>query len=215
MIDATRSKDAPPSLGAERGWRGDDVLTALHRDFLGKCYLTESPLQPGSFEVDHRHPQAAGGASHDWPNLYPCAPGHNQRRRRGWPDGGLLHPDGRDRVEERIDQRLDTSSKPGDVLCVFEACDPNDPAAVNTAAELDHIHNDGDSPSKAHDLRGAMRVRLELLLREQHTVRSARHLSPPGDLQAERRLRELVSRRSPFTALLRSKLHPSLHDLLD
>ncbi len=84
------------------------------------------------------------------------------------------------------------------------ALEADDRTAVNTANELDHIHNDPRS-IKADDLRKAI---MEHQRRVFHQC--LRYLSGTRS-DAERRelgehLRELLSRRAPFTALTRAEL---------
>src|SRR5690606_24339379 len=73
MIDVERPAEAPASL-AGGTYSGTDVLEALHSTFQGKCYLCESPIELGTFQVDHRKPK--GDERFDdlvcaWPNLFP------------------------------------------------------------------------------------------------------------------------------------------------
>lgn len=44
MIDVERSALAPASLARGTSCTEQDVREALHRDFLGKCYLCERKL---------------------------------------------------------------------------------------------------------------------------------------------------------------------------
>lgn len=219
MINARRSPTAPASLATGTDWRAPDVLRQLHADFYGKCYLTEAPVAEAGFEVDHRHPRTVGGAPLDWGNLYPAEKGANGRRKKSWPVGGLLQPDGRDDVEGRLEQEI--VAEPTDILCLFQAKDPSDVAAVNTAQELYDLHHDdqdADGPNKARDLRRAIQHQLLFVLQKAQVVLDLRHTRAPDD--AERRKEEqifqrLVSRRSPYTMLVRSCVHRKLHDLFD
>lgn len=205
MIDVTRS-DAPPAL-ADGDLRDPEVLAALHRDFLGKCYLCESVVRPASFEVDHRVPKGIDPSQrYQWANLFPICEGCNKRRRKSYPARGLLDPaSGDGDVARRLEQRiLDRSGVP--VKPYFVARVREDAAAVNTADELDHIHNDPGS-SKAADLRAT-------IIEHQRRVycACARFLARRATLgerevlEAEDYLRALLSRRAPFTALTRAEL---------
>jgi hypothetical protein len=214
MIDVQRTPEPPPSLALET-WNAEDVRERLLADFFDKCYLTEVSLFDGGYRVDHRHPKGDGGDENDWWNLYPSHADANERRSKKWPEGGLLHPDGRDRVEERLIQQLlfDVDGTP---CCFFAARDPADRAAVNTAAELDHLHN--DLHLRARQLCDAVHRRLTLMLDLQIQVLGARRERNPNDpelKELELKFRRIISRRAPFTALLRSKVWPSLHDLFD
>jgi hypothetical protein len=154
MIDVERSLPAPESLAAKRNWDGEDVKQRLLADFLGKCYLTEELLLRGNFEIDHFCPQAQDQfpeLKFEWANLFPASPQANLRRRRKWPEGGLLDPSAGEDVEGRLLQWLDEDRNPR-----FIPRDSNDSAAANSADELDHLHN--HSNPKAADLRDAIRA---------------------------------------------------------
>lgn len=220
MIDVLRSETAPRSIAARRDKWESDVLEQLHHDFFGKCYLTEATVALSGFEVDHRHPRNCGGEVHDWTNLYPASEHANRHRPRSWPDGGLLHPDGRDGIETRLCQTLLTEVD-DELVCQFLAVDPSDKPAVNTARELEILHTGGASESSriaARDLRTAIERRLRVVLVAQGRVLAKRRELPAEHLERraeEDAFRRKVSRRAPFTALIRSAVHPSLRDLFD
>lgn len=202
MIDVKRRVVAPEGV-AKRVLRADDVLEALHVDFLGKCYLCECRVSRGGFEIEHRVQRSHDAArEHDWTNLFPSCEGCNKRRSRKHPDGGLLDPAGGDgSVERRLEQRI-VDRPPNPQRPYFRSREPSDLAAVNSAAELDHIHNDPDSP-KARDLR-------DNIVYHQHRVykECVRYLQADAGARSEigEYLRELLSRRAPYTALTRAEL---------
>jgi hypothetical protein len=213
VIDVARRAAAPASLAANDRYDGEDVVAALYADFLGKCYLCETKVQPGTFTIDHRKPQGERqfpALRCAWTNLFPTCNTHrcNERRRKLYPDEGLLDPGSGHRVEERVAQRLE---RPSAVLAsararfVFEAVQKDDAAAVNTAEELARIHDGtGASPPAqrtAGALRGAILLHVELIARKLVELHGAE-----GD-QREARTRELAalfSRRAPYTMLVRS-----------
>ena len=211
MIDVKRSRPAPPSLAEKKGWRGEDVLEALHGDFQGKCYLCESLVAgPGSFEVDHRRPRSAGGDKFDWDNLFPICPPCNIRRRKKWPEGGLLDPAGGDEVERRLVQEIAGWDESNRVIPSFRAVALVEPASVNTADELDHIHNDHSGPGamKAADLRNAITLRHSRVMGAYLAYRNTS--DPVQRVRSERELRRLVARTAPYTALMRSAIREDL-----
>ncbi|MBK7828250.1 HNH endonuclease signature motif containing protein [Nannocystis sp.] len=207
MIDVKRRVAAPAGL-AQRALRARDVLEALHVDFLGKCYLCESHVSPGGFEVDHRVQRSHDASrEYDWTNLFPICEGCNKRRRKKPPVGGLLDPaSGEELIAHKLEQRI-VDRHPHPPRPYFRSLDPANVAARNTADELDHIHNDPNDPGamKAKDLRDAV-------VYHQHRVFKIclQYLRSTGDEQARRELgehlRELLSRRAPYTALTRAEL---------
>jgi hypothetical protein len=214
MIDVLRATVVPAGL-VKRNLRSSDVLQALWESFLGKCYLCESLVRVGSFEVDHRVPVNHDATREfDWTNLFPICDGCNKRRPKKHPEGGLLDPACGQSVEAKLEQRI--VDRPGDERGpYFAARDTVDRAAVNTAAELDHIHN--DHAIKAADLRSAIMTHQGRVFRE-----CLRYLNEPL-MEQERqevreRLRRLLSRRAPYTALTRAELAalgPAIVELFD
>jgi hypothetical protein len=216
VIDVTRTPGAPAGLAAGK-LRARDVLERLHADFLGKCYLCESLVTLGGFEVDHRIPRSHDPSrALDWANLFPICDGCNKRRCKSYPEDGLLDPAGGDaaiatRLEQRIIDRYPRATRPG-----FRGLDPADRAAVNTAEELDHIHNDPGA-IKAEDLRATIvahqrRVFLACLRYRDGSLGDADRLA------LGEHLREMLSRRAPFTALTRAELSglgPAITALFD
>ena len=92
MIDVKRTLVAPAAV-ARGDLRDPEVLRTLHRDFLEKCYLCESCVTLGGFEVDHRVPRSEDPSRElDWTNLFPICEGCNKRRQKTTPPGGLLDP---------------------------------------------------------------------------------------------------------------------------
>ncbi|WP_207869390.1 HNH endonuclease [Pseudomonas sp. 51_B] len=81
MFKVTRSFPPPASLAARRNYAGDDVLEALNRDFLGKCYICETQ-EPLSLNVEHfvAH-EGDEELTYAWENLFlSCARCNNFKR---------------------------------------------------------------------------------------------------------------------------------------
>jgi hypothetical protein len=208
MIDVTRSQPAPASLAAGTSWPGADVLQRLHDDLLGKCYLCETPHPRGTFEVDHRMQRAwpAGAGRHyDWDNLFPACHECNKRRLKRVPPAGLLDPCAGDEINTRLHQKWHPTDG-----AEFRSRLPGDNAAASTALELEHLHNDdvvGKNLSTAvlGQIADVWRLERDLL-----------DLSAPDKRhEIEHKLRRLLSRRAPFTALVRSVVLPQHHYLFD
>lgn len=213
MINVSRPADAPPSLSQRKHWDRADTVARLHEVFRGKCYLCERPLALRDLTVDHRVPRSVcERRTYDWTNLYACCSDCNRRRRRTWPEGGLLFPADGDDAEARLSQVLEIACDPGDLVhCAFAAVEAADEQAAHTAGELDEIHNASRtrrpvSRMRAKDLRRA-------ILRRAEKVAAACRAAWEDDSDDD--LRRLVSRDAPYTMLLRSRVPPRLLELLD
>lgn len=230
MIDVKRSEVAPASLAEKKSYKSLDVLKALHRDFLGKCYLCETPVELGTFEVDHQRPRTDFAAlEFAWTNLFPTCNTHrcNQRRPKPKPPAPLLDPSNGDNVERRVHQRI-----PEPISRVlredaercrfsFTAASSGDVPAENTASELDHIHN--GTGSRVETQETAITLREKIRSHVFIVAEAAREFDLLPFNETERReslkndLRKYFSRRAPYTMLVRSyfKHRPELRELFD
>lgn len=223
MISVQRSQPPPESLERTTAYDGDDVRERLRQDFFDKCYLCERVLS-GGWNVEHLRPKAPSGRfaaqRQDWDNLFP-ADGCNQCRKTWpleeridedtpYPEGGLLDPARDPNVEERLIQRLANVPpvRSNDLRVVFEAADAEDEAAVNTAADLTHIHHSGRA--------NAVTLRRDLFnrwLTIQHRIIGCYREEP----HAMEDLRTLVRPDQPFSAVIRGTighLYPDLFEKL-
>lgn len=212
MINGNRNKKIPVSLQLKKSLRSDDILDSLYSISKGKCYLCEKPEQPRSFEVDHRHPKSAGGDEYDWNNLYPACKNCNSRRNKNeWPEEGLLHPDGRDDVEELLEQWLDENLDPH-----FIAKSSENLAAINTATELQKLHtNDG---KKGYDLLSAIKVQYGIVADRINKLLKLRSEEGRDCIECrklEEEIRIRVNRFAPYSMLIRSRAKEYIGDLLD
>ena len=187
-------------------YRNSDVLLAFDTHFFSKCYLTEQ-WHGSSYEmdVDHFVPVNQDPAlKFDWDNLFPAAHKANMMRPRSWPVGGLLNP-----CQDAIKTRLLATIGINGSEPRFEAVDSTDVAARNTAELLNMLHNGrpGDELSRLNTkhLRVTIRERydqvLHAILRFQH---AREQHNPQRVATARRELAGLLSRRAPFTQLMRS-----------
>ena len=210
MIDCERTAQAPAGLDNPPGaYRSTDVVERLWLDFFHKCYLCETPIEKGGFEIDHRRPVGDGGAVCAWSNLFPACGDCNGRRPKRWPVGGLLDPTV-DRVEGQLQQWLDDECYPHFI--------PSNATVIakNTADELVHIHCDSRS-AKAADLRATIERQLRRVLEKVVKWMDLRaRVSNSADIaRIEDELRLLVSRRSPYTMLIRSRVEMYIGHLFD
>lgn len=187
-------------------YRNSDVLRAFDTHFFSKCYLTEQwHGDSHEMDVDHFMPVNQDPAlKHDWNNLFPAAHKANMMRPRLWPVGGLLDPC-RDNVASRLLATIGVlGSKPQ-----FEAADPADQAADNTANLLNLLHNgrtgDRESQLNTKHLRVTIAKQYDQVL---HAIIEFQAAEQGTDMQrraqARRDLRNLLSRKSPFTMLMRA-----------
>ena len=219
MIDVSpRSLDDAPDLA--EGWNKDAVRRPLWEHHLRKCYLCEQLVKLGHFDVEHRVPQKVSAElRHCWLNLFPAHSKCNGRRGAFPHPGGVLSP-GLDRdIEGRLRQRIERTSA-CEIRARFEATNRDDLYAVNTAQELARLH-DPDSATTdtsreaTQELLDAIADRyIEVVYPLEHRALRARRRGHP-DEDAEAQLRRALSRKAPFTMLIRSMVNASLRDLFD
>lgn len=228
MINIIRDPNGPTSLGSQSiqdyitalsdhlhdpnsavkpekppGYRNSDLLDAFDRDFHSKCYLTEEKFF-NSYTMDAEHFVSKSEnplLRYEWTNLYPASHQANMIKPRTTPIGGLLDPcNPTDNVEQQIEYTLETNG----LNPKFEAKDPLDVKTVNTCALLDRIHcgHDQNTITSTRNLQHAIQTRyLEIL----HILADLAYL-PDGTKKAhlKRQLKQLLSRKSSFTMLMRS-----------
>lgn len=206
MIRLERSSPAPKSLREQRHYDTPEVRDRLYLDAFGKCYLCERLVDRSDFQIDHRKPKALAQfqkLTFSWSNLFCCCAKCNGLRFRHWPEGGLLLPDRlKDDPEQRLKQYLDNNALPS-----FRAKDPLDQAAQNTAHELLKVHGAEDK-LRADDLQRAILLQLEKARSTRQRMwelENEGRESTPSYARLRDELRRLVSRRAPYTAMIRSR----------
>ncbi|WP_151089423.1 hypothetical protein [Hymenobacter baengnokdamensis] len=204
---ATAPAPAVVPVPAKPGsYRTSDVLQAFDTYFFSKCYLTEQ-WHGSSYEmdVDHFVPVSQDPTlKFDWNNLFPAAHKANMMRPRKWPAGGLLDPC-RDAIATRLLATIGVNGREPR----FEAADYTDQAAANTAALLNLLHNgragEEESQLNTRHLRVTTRERYDQVL---HAILNFQRAERNGNAQqlanARRNLGALLSRRAPFTQLMRA-----------
>ncbi len=198
---ATVKKPVRPS-----SYRTSSLLDVFEHYFHAKCYLTEQKF-PSVWEmvVDHFEPVTINPSRvFDPSNLYPAAYKANIMRGDFFPPGGLLDPCSDD-VENEIRYSL---LEQGELLG-FQAVDPNNIKAVNTAYLLNLLHNGKpntiDSQKSARNLRFLIEKKYKIVLETWGKYWRAKAQDDQDDmLDYQQTLQHLLSRESSFTMLMRS-----------
>ncbi|GAB2629236.1 hypothetical protein GCM10027035_24140 [Emticicia sediminis] len=203
LLDEDSKKNASkPDAGS---YRNSDVLKAFDRDFYSKCYLTEQKFANSwTMDVEHFRSKAFGqfpALKYEWDNLYPCSHDANLLKPKKDPIEGYLDPcNPNDDVEKDIVYTLGFGGE-----AFFDPLNNTNIKAKNTASLLDKVHNglDFDSKQKTAQLR-------LLIAKKEEDVKEAimEWLHAKGNSEEEirtgRKLKNLLSRESDFTMLLRS-----------
>ena len=184
-------------------YRNSDLLTNFTDYFHAKCYLTEEKFEDAeAMDVDHFKPKNQfPNLVYDWNNLFPISHIANMLRTRQYPIGGLLDPcNPNDDVENRIIYATaEFCQQP-----YFHAIDSTDTQAVNTASQLNRVHNGHNDTTykKTSSLRHAIQKKrhmiVELILK---WVTCQDRISK---VELELELRLLLSKRQSFTMLMRN-----------
>jgi hypothetical protein len=193
-----------PQLKGGISYRNSDVLEAFDRDFYSKCYLTEQKYQTSySMDIEHFRSKAFGQfpeLKYEWTNLYPCSHDANMSKPRIEPTGGYLDPcDPNDDVEKEIVYTLEMSG-----VASFDVLDKNNIKALNTCQLLDKIHNGTDdySQKKTTELRFLIHKKerevIDLIMEYLHEK------DIEDKIRVSRKIKNILSRESDFTMLLRS-----------
>ena len=193
-----------PKLEGGISYRNSDVLEAFDTDFHSKCYLTEQKYQSAySMDIEHFRSKAFGQfpeLKYEWSNLYPCSHDANMSKPRNEPLGGHLDPcDLNDDVEKEIIYTLEMGG-----VAFFDVLNENNIKAINTCKLLYKIHNgiDDYSRKKTAELRFLIskkeREVIDLIMEYLDEKNSE------NKLRIIRKIKNILSRKSDFTMLLRS-----------
>jgi hypothetical protein len=187
-------------------YRNSDLIEALDDCFFAKCYLTEKKFV-STYEMDIEHFKPKNEfpeLRYTWSNLYPADHDANMAKPNKLPEGGYLDPcDARDDVENDMRYWLDFRGQ----TCHFEAKNTTNQKAVNTAQLLDRIHNGHDTTSKLKTagLRKALFDKRDEVYKTILAWKNAQLKNDTDETwRNERRLKQLLSRQSSFTMLIRS-----------
>ncbi len=198
---ANNSKPQPPV-----SYRNADILDAFDDCFFAKCYLTEERFASSYFmDIEHFYSKSEFPEKrYEWSNLYPAEHNANMAKPRKMPEGGYLDPCNTDHdVEKGIRYCINFGAK----RIFFEATNPSDTKAVNTANLLTLIHNghDHDSIKKTKELRSKIYVTERKIMQEIINWLAAEKNNDEGkEFEHRTNLIGLLSRKSSFTMLMRS-----------
>lgn len=190
-------------------YASEDVLDAFEKRFPTKCYLTEQWYADMTLlEVDHFIPcDQDPSLAYDWHNLFPCDPNANRMKLARNPINGYLNPC-KDDVESALVQSLMLDEP------IFSAVDVTNLKAVATAELLNHLHNGENKQHKSYRKTKHLRY---LIMKKKDEVMNALTdwLGYPANsiekAEAEIKLRNLLSRTTSFTMLMRSLPSVKLH----
>jgi hypothetical protein len=204
LPNGTKATAKKPDAGKYRDW---DVLEAFDRDFYSKCYLTEQKFANSwAMDIEHFKSKAFGQSpelKYEWSNLYPCSHDANMLKQKNEPSGGYLDPckDEED-VEKEIVYSLEFGGK-----SYFDALNPQNIKAKNTAELLTKLHNgiDKDSKQKTATLRLLINKRADEVTKLiMAWLAAGKNKSQEQEVRLGRQIKEILSRKSDFTMLLRS-----------
>ncbi|MEN8218729.1 MAG: HNH endonuclease [Pseudomonadota bacterium] len=200
MIKIDRNQVTVPSIG--KNYRTPEILKALGKIFYNKCYLCEiKKNHPDNFEIDHLIPVSENEAlKYEWHNLYLCCTECNGYKSDEFIN--ILDPC-QDDVEIDIIYEL----MPIDHQPRFYSSNPQNKTINNTVTLLEKVHNGDDvkSINKTASLRNAIDRRAKQLM--QAMLNFFRAKAKEDELAKQKSLREIkeiVSRYSPYTMLMRS-----------
>ena len=123
-----------------KSYRNADLFDLFEAGFFNKCCLTEKLfMTPWSMDIEHFWPRnEKPELTYAWSNLYPADHDANMHKPNQTPAGDYLDPcDPADDVEKDIRYAINIEGR----SVYFEAVDPANVKAVNTAQLLERIHN--------------------------------------------------------------------------
>lgn len=205
LLDDEARKTTPKPQGGN--YRNEDILEAFDRDFYSKCYLTEQKFA-NSFAMDIEHFKGKSMAQspelkYEWTNFYPCSHDANMAKPNKEPEGGYLDPcNPEDDVEKEIVYTLEFGG-----AAFFDALNAENIKARNTAELPNRVHKGADrvAAKKAETLQYYIQKKKEDLLLSIIAWHEAKSEGVQEDVvRSSRKIKNLLSRKSDFTMLLRS-----------
>lgn len=201
MINFDRNQVQAPSI--KKDYKTPEVYKALGIIFYCKCYLCETKeLEAENFDIEHF--KAHGGGEllkYLWLNLYLAC--HICNLYKGTIPN-ILDPCNPD---EDVEKLIIHELVPLDYIPKFYPFDPKNEKTVNTCKLLDKIHNGSDEKSKRKT--ASLRKAIEIRARELKIAIIAYYRNADENEQGKRykalqKIKQICSRRSPYTMLMRS-----------
>ena len=181
-----------------------ELYEVLGKIFLNKCYLCETyEPNPTCFEIEHFIPHKGDlKLKYQWENIYlACGEPCNSYK------GTILDLLDPCNPAHDVERSIIYEVTPVEHEPHFYALEEQNPTIVNTCNLLENIHNGHHEKSKGKtsSLRNAIKRRVTELKNEMLAHYRAKESSKSVDRQrAEQRIRKIVSRKSPYTMLMRS-----------
>ncbi len=202
MLNYDRSTVKAPII--KKKYNTDEVYDALELLFKNKCFLCEQKRNSArNFDIDHFIPHKKDDKlKFDWNNLFLCCRDCNQYK--GTLENILNPCDPNEDVEKLIEYYI----VPVDDIPHFYPSDPSNIKIVNTCNLLEKIHN-GDNPNsvnKTASLRNVIKRRVdELKIAILNYHRYGKERKPKEEYKALQKIKEICSRKSSYTMLMRSE----------
>ncbi len=202
MLNYDRNIVKAPTIKKQH--RTTEILDKLGIIFNNKCFLCEERyFRPSSLQVEHFKPHKGNEAlKYDWNNLY-LACGDTCNQYKGSFEN-ILDPCN---LEHNVENFIIYELTFIDHIPHFFSADENNILIKNTCDLLEKIHNGDkqDSINKTASLRNAIDRRAkELLFAIKDYFKAIQTNKNIEKQRAEQKIKEIASRKSPYTMLMRS-----------
>ena len=202
MLNYDRNIVEAPTI--KNKYRTTEILEKLGLLFDNKCFLCETQKEkPNNFQVEHFIPHKnKAQLKFDWNNLFlACGDTCNQYKST---TENILDPC---KPEHDVEKNIIYELTPIDLIPHFYAIDEKNTLIKNTCDLLEKIHNgtNEDSINKTASLRNAIKRRaIELLQATKEYFKAISQEENIEKQKAEKIIKKIISRKSPYTMLLRS-----------
>ena len=202
MLNCNRDIVEKPII--KKQYRTPEVLEKLGVIFHNKCFLCETKeYKPDNFEIEHLKPHKGNEKlKYDWNNLYLACGGTCNQYKSSFEN--ILAPCN---IEHDVEKFIIYELEYIDKRPHFYSSNEKNILIKNTCDLLEKIHNGNNSAAinKTAALREAIRERaVKLLLAIKNYYKAKTNNSNIEKQKNERLIKEIVSRKSPYTMLMRS-----------